>query len=77
MAVELKSGIDNLPDVFADAVGVAANPFAVSLTFLLTDPVEPAGSLSARAVTRVRLSPELARALGDALVQAGQPAKLG
>jgi len=65
------------PDVFADVINVAVNPFGLALTFQLSDPSHQGDPIAARIVTRVRLSPELARALGDALVQAGQPAKVG
>ena len=63
------------PDVFSDAVSVAVNPFALALTFLLSDPSRQGDPTAARIVTRVRLPPELARALGEALAQTSKPTK--
>ena len=60
------------PDVFADAISVAGNPYAMALTFLLSDPDQQGDRAAARVVARVRLTPELARTLGEALGQAGK-----
>jgi len=60
---------DNAPDVFADSVNIGGGPFGVTLTFMLTDPGRPAEGDAREIVARVRLAPELARALAEALRQ--------
>lgn len=59
------------PDLFADALTVSYGPYGVALTLLLTDPLAetPNPSMPGRIVGRVRLSPDLARALRDLLAQ--------
>jgi hypothetical protein len=54
------------PDVFADTIGIATHPFGTALTFMLSD---PSGADPSRAVARVRMTPDLARALSAALTQ--------
>lgn len=58
------------PDAYADSVNVAGGPFGMALTFLLSDPGAQGDPAGARTVVRVRLSPELARALAETLAQA-------
>lgn len=72
--IDQPAAANAFPDVFADAVNVAVNPYALALTFLLSDPMQQGDPGTAKVVTRVRLAPELARVLGEALAQAGQPA---
>jgi len=52
-------------DVYSDGVSVAAGPYGMTLTFLLTDPLDPSPDpkLPGRIVGRVRFSPLLAQAL--------------
>lgn len=61
---------DNAPDVFADSVNIGGGPFGVALTFMLTDPAQPADADARAIVARVRMTPDLARALAEALRQA-------
>lgn len=58
------------PDIYADSINVAGGPFGVALTFSLSDPGAQGDVAAARTVVRVRLSPELARALAETLAQA-------
>lgn len=60
----------DFPDVYADGVTVAAGAYSVTLSFLLSDPFEgkpPAGVVPGRIVGRVRMSPELAKALMESI----------
>lgn len=60
------------PDVFADGFSISANPLAITLTLTRSDPTgEPGVHEEPRSiVARVRLSPGMAAALGDALSEA-------
>jgi hypothetical protein len=58
------------PDIYADSINVAGGSFGLALTFLLTDPGAQGDPAAVRTVVRVRLSPELARALAETLAQA-------
>jgi hypothetical protein len=55
----------DFPDIYTDGVSVAAGPYGLTLSFLLTDPLAqpPDLKLPGRIVGRVRMSPELAQAL--------------
>ena len=60
-----------VPDFFADGVKVQAGPFGFTLSLFLSDP--NAGSQAdglGRPIARLRLAPELARALSTTLTQA-------
>ena len=61
----------DFPDVPCDGVSVAAGPYGLAVSFLLTDPYEDRSDakLPGRIVARVRLSPLLAQALADVLVR--------
>jgi hypothetical protein len=59
------------PDFYADTINLAGGPFGLALTFMLSDPAMQGDPATARIVARIRLSPELARVLADALGQAG------
>ena len=61
---EENSDIARFPDLFADAISISSQPFGVSLTFGLSD---PSGGATGRTVARIRMTPELAKALGEAL----------
>ncbi len=61
-------GPSELPDVFADAVSIASTPYGVALTFQLSEPDGSQPAATIRPVARIRLSQELGRALGEALL---------
>jgi hypothetical protein len=59
------------PDLYADSLSVASSPYGWALTFLLTNPPLEGEEATARVVARIRVSPELIRAMAEALA-AGQ-----
>jgi hypothetical protein len=59
----------HFPDVFADAASLSGGPFGVTLTFYLTDPDGQSQGGRPKPVARIRVSPDLARTLGQALAQ--------
>jgi hypothetical protein len=70
----------DFPDIYADGVSVAAGAYGVTLSFLLSDPFEldpGPGVVPGRIIGRVRISPELAKALvqsiESSLARAPQP----
>ncbi len=66
-----------VPDFFADGVKVNPGPFGFTLTLFLSD-ATPAGSDQlGRPIARLRLAPELARALATTLTQATSHGDLG
>lgn len=64
---------ESFPDFYADSINVASGPYGYALTFLLTEP-NPGEGEAVRVVGRLRLSPELAKALAEALTKATKPA---
>lgn len=76
-------GMSDYPDIYADGFSVTAGRFGVTLTLLRSEPTgEPGAHDDPREIVgRVRLSPNLAQAIADALgktlVAASQGAKQG
>lgn len=58
------------PDIYADGVAVSTGPFGLTITLQRSEPsTEPGPHIdSSEIVARVRLSPALARVLGQALI---------
>ncbi len=58
----------DFPDVYTDGVSVAAGPFGLTVTFLLSDPDQPREPRApGRPVGRVRMSRQLAGAMIELL----------
>lgn len=57
----------DFPDIYADGVSVAAGPYGLTMTFLLTDPLDPNPDpkLPGRIVGRLRVGPLLAEAMAS------------
>jgi hypothetical protein len=60
------------PDLYTDGFAISVSPFGVTLTFQLSQPsLEPGPHVDAgEIVARIRLSPALANALSQGLVDA-------
>jgi hypothetical protein len=71
----MESNEPPFPELYADSVQVTRGPFGVTLTLLLLEPPQPGPKKAprARVVGRVRVSPELAKAIGTALTAAPKP----
>lgn len=68
----------DIPDIYADGVGVSIGPFGVTITLQRSQPGGEVGVITPdEVVGRVRLSTALARALArsltDALAQSQEP----
>ena len=59
-----------VPDFFADGVKVNPGPFGFTLTLFLSDGAQAGPDQLGRPIARLRLAPELARALASTLTQA-------
>lgn len=59
-----------VPDFFADGVKVNPGPFGFTLTLFLSDATQAGADQLGRPIARLRLAPELARALASTLSQA-------
>ena len=59
-----------VPDFFADGVKVNPGPFGFTLTLFLSDAAQAGADQLGRPIARLRLAPELARALASTLTQA-------
>ena len=59
-----------VPDFFADGVKVNPGPFGFTLTLFLSDTTQAGADQLGRPIARLRLAPELARALASTLTQA-------
>ena len=59
-----------VPDFFADGVKVNPGPFGFTLTLFLSDTPQAGADQLGRPIARLRLAPELARALASTLTQA-------
>jgi hypothetical protein len=60
----------DFPDIFADGMQIAAGPFSISVSLLLSDPTGETGTqvtVPSHIVARIRLSRDLARVMSDAL----------
>jgi hypothetical protein len=57
------------PDIYADGFSVTAGRFGITLTLLRTDPTGEPGAHDdpSQVVGRIRLSPNLAKAIADTL----------
>ena len=62
----------DFPDFFADGIAVTVGPFGVTVTFQLSQPSLESGIHIDESVIagRVRMSPALAKALGQGLTEA-------
>jgi hypothetical protein len=61
----------DVPDIYADSINVAAGPFGFTLTLLMSDPTTQDDAPGVpRVVGRLRMSPELAGALARTLTEA-------
>lgn len=59
-----------VPDFFADGVKVTPGPFGFTLTLFLSDGAHAGPDQLGRPIARLRIAPELARAIGQSLAQA-------
>ena len=59
-----------IPDFFADGAKVTPGPFGFTITLFLSDAVHAGPEQLGRPIARLRIAPELARALSASLSQA-------
>lgn len=59
-----------IPDFFADGAKVTPGPYGFTLTFFLSDAAHAGPDQLGRPIARLRIAPELARALARSLSEA-------
>ena len=69
MSTATTPNLEPAPDLFADAVAISANAYAVTLSFLLSQPSVGEQAAAPATVARLRLPHALARELAGALSQ--------